>query len=198
MRRGAVRKEVLVFGAALIAAIGTTLYLWGRISEKSGVKDEAARMRKLYVGLSLYESDADGNLPPDLPRIGYLIASSKLFTSAYDPYQGEAAPFPIDGSLPDSPRESQTRISDAYLYAHAAAGRIQAPAWPEAKFDTSLGLLSNEWVGEVSPQGAFRADVSGRLLRVNTDGSLAWVQREGPKPLGDAQDLFRRPPEGHP
>lgn len=152
-------------------------------------------MRQIYVNLSIYEGQFDGELPTALPQLQFMMASKPTFVSASDPYRDAVGPYPIDPGLPESAEKSPFRISDSYLYAHAAAGKIKVPRWAEAKFDPALGLLANEFLGDVRAEGTFRARVSGPVLRVNTDGSLVKVPRSGEAELGDAETLFRRPAE---
>ncbi|MGV3616198.1 MAG: hypothetical protein ACO1SV_12760 [Fimbriimonas sp.] len=191
MARGAVKQETLIIGGVFIAAVVTLGAFGWRVNQRQGMLDEGARMQRLYVALSMYESQADGEFPPSLTAAKPYMANLRDLKSIRDPFLDAPGPFPYDAGLPDR-LGSNTRISDAYLMAHRLAGRIKTAPWREARMDPSLGVLASEWFGSVRPKRDFQADVSGLVLRITTDGSLVRVLRDGPKPLGDVEDLFRK------
>lgn len=175
--------------AAIVGA-----FAW-QTGQRRSVLDEAARMQSLYVALSMYEQAWNEELPPDLTGIELYVDAPRRFQSSKDPFTGGAGPFPNDAGLPAGPRRAKARISDSYLFAQSAAKKIRVAPWRESKYDATLGLIANEWFGSVSPKADFQADVSGLVLRITTAGNLVRVKRDGPKPLGDAEDLFRRKAE---
>jgi hypothetical protein len=185
----------LIIGGVVLVAGATLIVFGSRVGQRRGMLDEGARMQRLYVALSMYESQLDGAPAPSLAAARPYAASARDFVSDRDPFRDHPGPFPGDGSLPEARGTSTFRVSDGYLWAHWLAGRIRVPKWTEAREDPTLGQIANEWFGDVTPGQAFRAQVSGLVLRINTDGSFVRVQRGGPKPLGDAQDLFRKAPE---
>lgn len=193
MGRGQIRKEALLLVGGVFLAIAIVGLLWQRMSARETFTAEGERMRQIYINLSIYEGQFDGQLPSALPQLEFLLAPKAIYSSAADPYRDATGPFPVDAGLPDRTERSEFRISDSYLYAHVAAGKLKVGPWAESRFDPSLGLLANEFLGGVKAQGDFRARVSGPVLRVNTDGSLSRVQRAGESELGDAETLFRRP-----
>ena len=184
------QETVLIGGVVLVAAAIVGAFAW-QIGQRRTVMDEAARMQSLYVALSLYEQAWNGDLPPDLLAAEPYLTSPNHLGSAKDPFATAAGPFPNDAGLPNGPRKAKRRISDSYLFAQAIAGQIKVAPWRESKYDATLGLIANEWFGSVTPKSDFQADVSGLVLRITTAGNLVRVQRDGPKPLGNAGDLFR-------
>jgi hypothetical protein len=191
MARGAVKQEALVVGGVFVVALVTLGAFGWRVNQRQGMLDEGARMQRIYVALSMYESQADGEFPPSLTAAKPYLSNLRDLKSSRDPYLDASGPFPFDAGLPDR-FGSETRISDTYLNAHRLAGRIKTAPWHEARLDPTLGVLASEWSGSVDPKGDFKADVSGLILRITTDGSLVRVLRTGPKPLGNAEDLFRK------
>ncbi|AIE84442.1 hypothetical protein OP10G_1074 [Fimbriimonas ginsengisoli Gsoil 348] len=173
---------VLVVAAALVLAIGL------RIRGKKMDQGEAERMRQVYVALSMYESSNDGIPAPSLASLAVSGVDPANFLATGDPYANTKAPaYPIDGSRPRAPRSSAYRISFSY------AGAFPEIAKRLNRSDPLVGLLANEWIGKVSPTGDFGADVSGPIMRITMDGSVyQTADRGGPKPLGDAEDLFLR------
>jgi hypothetical protein len=185
----------LIIGGVVLVA-GATLAVFGlRVGQRRGMLDEGARMQRLYVALSMYESQVDGDPAPSLAAARPFVGSTRDYASDRDPFRDRSGPYPPDGSLPEARPTASFRVSDGYLWAHRLAGRIQVPKWSVAREDATLGQIANEWYGGVTPAQGFGAQVSGLILRINTDGSFVRVQRGGPKPLGDAQDLFRKAPE---
>jgi hypothetical protein len=188
------QETVLIGGVVLVAAATVGAFAW-QIGQRRSLTDEGSRMQSLYVALSLYEQAWNGALPSDLTACEPYLQVRSHFQSPKDPFTGASGPFPNDAGLPGGKRKAEQRISDSYLYAHAAVQRIRVAPWQEAKYDATLGLIANEWFGTVSPKADFQADVSGLVLRITTAGNMVRVKRDGPKPLGNAEDLFRRKPE---
>ena len=184
-----------MIGAVVLLAAGVLGFFAWRLRERSGLFDEGTRMQRLYVALSIYESQDNEQIPPDLTGARIYLGSDRDYVSDWDPFRTAAGPFPVDAGLPSGRKSAPFRVSDTYLWAHRLAGRIKTQAWAEARLDPTLGVLASEWHGSVQTRDAFEASVSGLVLRITTDGSLVKVKRGGPKPLGDAQDLFRAQPE---
>ena len=189
-----VRQEALLFGGVVLVGIAVLVGLGWRTTNRQGVLDEAARLQSLYVALASYESQFDGLPAPSIGMAAPFVRSRNDFQSGADPYRSAVGPYPIDGGLPEAVA-GEFRISDAYLWAHRIAKKMRTPEWQAARQDPTLGVLATEWLGQVTRTGSFRAQVSGLVLRVNTDGAVVRVQRGGPKALGDVEDLFRRKPE---
>jgi len=193
MARGFTRSEtLLLFLVVLLAGAIIGSFAW--IGSRQNVQEsEAERMRKVYVALSMYEPVFDGRPAPDLHAIRDLVLPIDL-VSERDPYaKVNGSLFPNDPGIPTGQRQSAHRISFAYLWAHQKAKRIKVPNWSATRLDPKIGLLASEWTGEVKPQKNFQAQVTGPVIRLNTDGALYVLpDRGGPKPLGDAQDLFIR------
>lgn len=187
------QETLLIGGVVLVAAAVVGAFAW-QTGQRQSVLDEGARMQRLYVALSMYESQADGEFPPTLPAAKLYLRNVRDLQSDHDPFRTASGPFPFDAGLPTGRRTSETRISDAYLFAHRLAGRIKVAPWRESRFDPGLGVIASEWFGSVEPKGDFQANASGLVLRITTSGSLVRVHRGGPKPLGDAEDLFRKRP----
>jgi hypothetical protein len=185
-----VRKDTVLLLAIAILSAGIVAFFAFRTTGRSELLAEAARMRRVYVALSMYEPMADGNLPPTLVEAGPFLQGEEELRSPRDPFRSTLGPYPVDAGLPEGPRTAPFRVSDSYAYAVT-----DLPPWPVARMDPTLGLLANEWWGEVTPGAPFGATVGGRVLRVTTDGSFVTVVRPGPQALGKPNDLFRRPPE---
>lgn len=191
MTRGFSSKEALL-GVVVLAIAGAIVYSIGlSMSRKNILGADAEAMRRVYVALSLYEESVDGLPAPDLTAVSIYLPEPACYQAEGDPYVAEAGPFPLDGGLPSSPRTSPYRISLAYLWAYRPAKPDPLWNWATLSKDSNMGFLANEWRGNVTPKGDFRADVSGSVLRVNRDGSLFQTPDRGPKPLGDVRDLFR-------
>lgn len=190
--RGAVRQEVLLLVGVVLVALGIVGAFGWRSIQRQTILDEGGRMQRIYVALSLYEAGWNGEMPNELSSATPYLPNPSDLTSSRDPFASAAGPFPLDAGLPAAKRTASRRVSDAYLFAHRAAGRIRVPAWAQARYDGPLGLIANEWSGTVKPTEAFQAEVSGLVLRVTVEGNLVQVLRDGPKPLGDTDDLFRK------
>jgi len=191
MTRGFSSKEALL-GVVVLAIAAAIVYSIGMsMSRKNVLGEDAEAMRRVYVAVSMYEESVDGLPAPDLTKINLYLPEAASYQAVGDPYVAEAGPFPLDGGLPSSPRISPFRISFAYLWAYRPANPDPLWDWTRLSKDSNVGFLANEWSGHVNPAGDFRANVSGRVLRLNRDGSLFQTpDRGGPKPLGDAGDLF--------
>lgn len=178
-------------GALIVAAV-LGGFAW-RMLRSSADEGDASRMRRVYVALSMYEQ-ASGGPAPDLLAARYFGADDADFRSERDPFAKAAgAAFPIDSGMPDRSRRSPIRISFSYLWAFRTAGRVTTKPWLAVRGDPHIGLLASEWGGSVQPGSDFWANVSGPVLRINTDGSLFKTgDRGGPKPVGNAEDLFFR------
>lgn len=181
---------VVVVAAAVVIPIGMSSR-----SRRSQAVD-VQRMRNVYMALAMYETEVDQMLPPDLSLARNYAQNDDQFQSELDPYVGIGGPYPVDGSLPEWKRTSPIRISFAYLYSFAEAGRLHPAPWPKAKFERSLGLIADEWTGTVRRAGNFGATVGGPLWRVTVDGSAVRIPRGGPKPIGNAADLFKQGTRG--
>jgi hypothetical protein len=191
LRRGFTSIEKLLGLAVLLIALGVVALVGFSVNGRDRVGRDVGRMRSLYMSTAMYESDNNGFLPPSLAAARNYVPDSLAYLASKDPFVGvKADGYPIDAGLPDGPATSPTRISYTYLYALANAGKVKAKPWSELKFDPKVGLIADEWEGSVAASAAFKAQVSGKLLRLNTDGSLHVLNLPGERPLGDAQRLF--------
>ncbi|CAN5734649.1 hypothetical protein BH11ARM2_BH11ARM2_18550 [soil metagenome] len=178
---------VVLFGAILIPVALV-------VSRRSQNDGRAARLRQVYISLSLYEADHMGRLAPNLLCTRGYLGNDSLYVSPKDPWRKTKGPFPLDGALPEAQNSSPLRISDAYAVDFLRAGLLK-------KLDASdlrTTLLADPWQGEASITGrrSFDATVSGPVLRVTMDGSAREADRESSR-LSDANDLFLslgRPP----
>jgi len=173
----------------VFAAILTPLVL--RSKSKNLLLEESGRMRQIYVALSLYEEQYDSLPAPNLVLASINDPNPKDFASDLDPFEKvQAESYPSDPGL-DNGESSTFRISYSYLLNFTRAGKIQVKPWLETRTDPNIGILGNEWFGAVEAEQPFHAQVSGKLLRINTDGSVYVLpDRGGPKALGNPQDLF--------
>jgi hypothetical protein len=190
-RRGFTHKEVLLgllvllVGAAIVYEVAISL------AAKQSMRGDVENMRKLYLSLALYEGDENGWMAPDLLAARDRVPDDGCYLSDKDPYLKASGPFPIDGGLPQS-LGAPVRISYAYLFAHERAKGLKLKPWYELKFDPTIGFLADEWRGSVKPLGAFDAEVTGMLFRLNTDGALHVLERRQ-RMLGDENALFLKP-----
>ncbi len=150
--------------------------------------NEVRRMRQLFLALTLYEQDASGKPAPDILSARSYSFSDAQLVSANDPFTSGTL-FPNDAGLPLGKKDSPTRISETYLWAHLQG----AKSTPTSTTQPGIGLLANEWQGKVSTQGNFEATVSGRVHRVMMDGSFQSVDRQS-RSLGDVKQLFNWSP----
>lgn len=186
------RKETMLgCGVVAIAATVVGFVGWRSLSDQSDLA-EGAKMRRLYIALSMYESQWDGEPAPTLAHIIPLVSEPTDFTSQKDPYRDAKAPFPVDGGIPKSPRNSPVRVSFTYLWAHRSINGMKTAPWSQVRQDPGHGFLVSEWRGSVEPTGDYGAKVGGKILRVNSDGSLVTLHRHGTQSLGDAEELFLR------
>ncbi len=183
---------VVVIGitAAIIIPIGL------RSNNKDLILNESARMRRVYIGLALYEGEYDNQPSPNLLGALTFEPDQANYQSNLDPFvhmNSTTSPnYPADAGL-ENGEQSRFRISFSYLQDFVRANKITIKPWADARLDPSLGELANEWLGTVQPQQFPRALVGGRLLRIGTDGAVfVLTDRGGPKPLGDTTDLFTR------
>ncbi len=150
--------------------------------------NEVRRMRQLFLALTLYEQDASGKPAPDILSARSYSFSDAQLVSANDPFTSGTL-FPNDAGLPLGKKDSPTRISETYLWAHLQGKK----SVPTSTTQPGIGLLANEWQGKVSTQGNFEATVSGRVHRVMMDGSFQSVDRKS-RSLGDVKQLFNWSP----
>lgn len=176
---------VILVGAAILIplarrSLGTNLLL-----------NESGRMRKVYIALSLYEEQYDTLPAPSLIAAGAYDPVHKDFESDLDPFVNvNAGTFPGDPGL-ERGETSTYRISFSYLQNFVRAGKMHLQSWAETRRNPLIGVLADEWYGSVQAGEPFHANVSGDLLRINTDGSVFVLKdRGGPKPLGNSDDLF--------
>jgi hypothetical protein len=191
LSRGFTSTEKLLGLVVLLIAVGVVALVALSMNRRDRVSRDVSRMRTLYISAAMYESDNNGVLPPDLGAARTYVPESLAYQATGDPFVGvNAEGYPIDAGLPDGPATSPVRISYTYLYALSNAGKAKAKPWSELKFDPKVGLLANEWEGSVSAAAPFHAQVSGKLLRLNTDGSLHTLNLPDERQLGDAEKVF--------
>ncbi len=189
--RGIGKMEWLLAVLVVIIALAILLPISLRNKRGNLLLDESGRMRKVYISLSLYEEQYDTLPAPNLLAAATYDPVHEDFLSGLDPYaHTQATSFPSDPGLEKS-APSPFRISFSYIQNFLQEGKLKVKPWAVARTDPTLGVLGNEWYGSVTPTDNFQAQVSGRLMRINTDGSVYVLEdRGGPKSLGDAQDLF--------
>ncbi len=187
--RGFSHKEILLALLVVAIAAGVLLAVAKSLQGRELAKGDVDNMRKIYLSLALYESEENGWLPSNLLMARDRMPEDSVYLSNTDPFVGQAAPFPIDPGLPTWRVESPVRISYSYLYAFVEAGKTKAKPWYELKYDPTVGLLADEWQGEVTPGTGFDATVSGNLFRLNTDGALS-IRKRPTGPIGNVEQLF--------
>jgi hypothetical protein len=198
VRRGFSSKEILLAIFVLLVAAAVVFAVARSLAGRAQTRGDVDNLRTIYLSVALYESDQNGELPPDLLAIRDLVPGDETFLASRDPYAavgdgGNEQLKPVDAGLPAWRVESPIRISFTFLNAFATAGKVKTKPWSELKFDPKVGLLASEWEGTVEPTGSFGARVSGKVLRLNTDGALAQSTRsEGA--LGNVQDVFYSKP----
>ncbi len=178
---------LFIVGVAALILVALTVKSKGQ----NLLLDESGRMRKVYIALSLYEEQYDSQPAPDLVKATTYDPRREDLLSEQDPFSKVAAKeFPLDPGL-DLAQKSPFRISFSYIQNFIRNGKLKTKPWAQARLDPRLGILANEWIGSVQASDPFKAKVGGRVLRINTDGSVFIVKdRGGPKELGDPNDLF--------
>lgn len=193
--RGFGPKEVLLAILVLAAFSGVFIVLVRRTEDRNLLLAEAGRMRQVYIGLSVYEGQYDSQPAPNLVAVFPYNPNRADYLSYLDPFRDGAQPqslFPIDPGL-DNSGTSPVRISFSYLLNFVRTGKLSVKPWEQTRQNPAVGEIANEWLGFVEPGSPFHANVAGRVLRIDTDGAVYKLKdRGGPKPLGDAQDLFIR------
>ena len=189
--RGIGKMEWMLVVLVVIIALAILIPISLRSKRGNLLLDESGRMRKVYIALSLYEEQYDTQPAPNLLAASVYDPVHEDFLSELDPYvRAQATSFPSDPGIENS-TPSPFRISFSYIQNFLQAGKLKIKPWVIARTDPTLGVIGDEWYGSVTPTENFRANVSGRLMRINTDGSVFVLEdRGGPKALGDAQDLF--------
>ena len=177
---------MLVIVAAVLFPLAASM------RKKDSLDVDVMRMRKLYMTLAIYESENAGSMPATLEQARYLMPETVMLQSTKDPYVGSADRYPVDGGLPDFKVDAPERISFTYVYAYSAAGKNSTIPWEEYKYLNLNGFLANEWQGEVTREGSFKAKVSGKLIRLNTDGALRIEERAATNEIGDFKSLFAK------
>lgn len=194
-RRGWGTKEALLALIVILAAAAILIPIANRTLQKNLLLTESGRMRQIYVALAYYEEQYDSMAAPSLVAASTYDPKKADYLSGLDPFANTPSPtgaFPCDPGL-DNDETSTFRISFSYLPNYMRAGKIKLKPWAETRLDGSIGELADEWYGSVDAGTPFHAKVAGRLLRINTDGSVYVLpDRGGPKPLGDVQDLFMK------
>ena len=176
---------VIVVAAAILIPVGL------RRGKSNQLLDESGKMRKVYIALSLYEEQYDTQPAPNLVAASAFDPIHADFVTPLDPYvENKAAQYPLDPGL-DNSETSPFRISFSYIQNFIRNGKLHTKAWEITRRDPNIGVLANECYGNVNATGNYHANVSGRLLRINTDGSVYVLPDRGsPKQLGDSGDLF--------
>ena len=193
--RGFGPKEVLLAVCVVLATVAILFPLWSKIQKKDLLLTETGKMRRVYVALFFYEEQYDTKPAPDLLDAALYNPTREDFISDLDPFghggsnlSGDR--FPLDPGLENN-EHSLYRISFSYIQNFIRNKKISVKPWVETRQNPLIGELANEWYGSVQPGEPFRAQVSGRLMRVNTDGSVTILKdRGGPKALGNSEDLF--------
>jgi hypothetical protein len=176
----------------VLAAAAILIPVAVKTQNKNLMIGESGRMRQVYIALMSYEALYDNMPAPNLVAASTYDPNHLDYLSALDPFIRTVSPsgYPMDPGLQNG-EISPFRISVSYLPNFMRAGKIMVKPWAVTRDDPRIGELADEWYGSVNPGSPFQAQVGGRLLRVNTDGSVYVLpDRGGPKPLGDAQDLF--------
>ena len=182
---------MLIF--VVIAACGILIPIAVRQRRNTMLLSEAGLMRRVYVALAFYEEQFDNAPAPTL-----------VAASAYDPhqadYQSPSDPFidekPGSKGFPNDPGLSNGetapfRLSFSYIQNYTRTGKLKLKPWQELRRNPLIGEIADEWTGTVAPGSPFEAQVSGQVLRIGTDGAVFQLKdRGGPKPLGNAEDLF--------
>ena len=184
-------KEVLLAISVVVVAAAILYPLAIRQQDKSLLLDESGRMRRLYVALTFYEEQYDGQPAPSLAVAATFNPNRVNYLSDLDPFRdSKAQSFPLDPGILN--RESSAfRISFSYIQNFIRNDKIRVKPWAEARTDPKIGEIADEWTGGVSPGKPFAAQVSGPVIRIGTDGAVfVLADRGGPKALGDAGDLF--------
>lgn len=179
--------DVLIALAVLGLCAAILIPIFIRLRAQTDVGRDVSRMRKLYVGLSLYQEAHSGRSPFTLLGVDPYVLRGD-FTSVADPLANAKGPFPVDPLLPNSRIRSTVRISDAYLGAY-----LTPPVdWQRLEKEQSLAILGNPWHGRYVPRNPPAFDVYGPVIRIRLDGALAQDQPDrSSTPLKGIDDLFR-------
>ena len=202
--RGIGPKEGLLALGVILVFAAVMIPLASRQGNKSLLLTESSRMRRVYVALSLYEQQVDQAPAPTLVAATPYDNNLGDYQSTRDPFLPDESanengqdkqhphPYPNDPGILNQ-EHSTFRNSFSYIQNFIRNRKITVKPWGETRLDPMIGELADEWLGNVSPRANFAAEVSGRVLRIGTDGAVFVLSdRGGPKPLGDADDLFLR------
>lgn len=192
MRRGTAQSEWLIILIATLVTIAVLVLFYLRSSNRDEIADDVSRMRRVYVGLSLYQEDHQGTYPGNL-AVTHLYIETPDLVSASDPYTDKAGPFPIEPTQPLADEYTTSRISDAYIGNYLRWGMIKGKSWQS--LDVKAGILANPWHGKINKLGGVIMTGTGPIYRIVGDGSLVVLpQRRHPDMMGDPGDLFLTPP----
>ncbi len=142
----------------LVAFLAIFVPLALRIRGGENVRIDAARLRRTYAALALYESSHDGLPAPNLGLVRADLDAEDL-QSVSDPNLG-GSDFPLDPALPSFRLRSPTRVSWSYRWHWPDAGNPLA-----VRTDPRHGVLAGWW--------------NGGVQRVNLDGSLVEAPYRG-------------------
>ena len=151
---------------------------------------DAERLRRVYVGLSLYEMEHDGRPAPNLGLVRRDVEPSD-FQSIRDPRialatsasgKTDLRPFPLDPARPTLPLTLPFPVSWSYRWHWPEAGRGGA-------FDVRQGLLASWWTGSIDAASSNGVGCTGPVLRIDGSGALVHAARKSPNALVFA-DLF--------
>lgn len=167
--------------AGVVALSVAILFMITQLTFRAKSEQEGGRrMRRVYVALALYESDWGGAPASRLDQTASFVDPADL-VSPEDPRSGAKGGEPLDPLLPELGKVS-SRISITYLPHWILAKRAGDFSWKKERYNPRVGLLADPWQG-----GKF-----GRILRVNTDGSLFTLSRSESDVSPTFDDLFRR------
>jgi prepilin-type N-terminal cleavage/methylation domain-containing protein len=197
--------ELLVVMAVLAILAGLLFPVLAGAKRRGREPSEIARLRGLYLGLSMYDEDAE-DMPPALPASLPYVRDVRMFATAY-PVRTRT----LSGAYPDAVFAWVSGLTVPYPVDFGYL-RTYPPyhedrhRWRERRENPVCGLIASPWAGVPSgslgpgaPSDRFSGDVThgpvmrGPVLRVRMDGSLYRLARNPDGGAGGVGGLFYVP-----
>ncbi|MFZ4507344.1 MAG: hypothetical protein ACOYON_06575 [Fimbriimonas sp.] len=172
VRRGLTLAQTLLLLGMLLVALGILALVWQKVGGKPPVDQDIRALRKVYVGVSLYQNDNNGAYPLGLDQVQRDLDGPGDLTSTRDPFLKSGGPFPRDAGLLKWAEKSSVRISFLFAPLHVRAGAAEPKLLQDLVKDPATPLVVNPWIGQAVPGAEFSATISGKVQVVRADGSI--------------------------
>lgn len=181
--------QTLLMAAAVAVAAAIVVLFSATLNRRNDDAGTMERLRRVYVAVSLYQFDNQSAYPPFLDDVLRDLDGPTDLQSSRDPFLSAPGPYPRDAGLLEGPK-GKHRISLLYLPAHRDAGKVGKDAFRNWEGDPLGALLILPWHGTVAPGANFGAEVSGKQIRIQFDGSATSREVKEPTSITDSLKMF--------